>query len=242
MDEDTESLDNVDVRLYGFFCRSCKKEIEFGQATCSCGKNVVTGLPWSVVVVLGILIAAIAYPTMIAIWLYALKNLISEFIPRAAMAIIISTAILGPVFVVLVPLAKAARVVVAPLGPNRTHCTRLRIVNDLWNCKKEPHFEDLIDDIREVDRVPFLVSLNPESRTQFFSDVLAKVTWATVASCDTRDKDTRVVRAIMNALVSIGEPKLVADIKHTLSDRLSGDELELATEALTNQEHRITEG
>lgn len=168
MDEDTESLNNVDVRLYGFFCRSCKKEIEFGQATCSCGKNVVTGLPWSVVVVLGILIAAIAYPTMIAIWLYALMNLISEFIPRAAMAIIISTAILGPVFVVIVPLAKAARVVVAPLGPNRTHCTRLRIVNDLWNCKKEPHFEDLIDDIREVDRVPFLVSLNPESHSVLF--------------------------------------------------------------------------
>ena len=231
-----------ETRYYAFFCRSCGNGLATGEARCSCGRNVISGLPWPLCVTLGMLIALLAYPAMITVWMYGLNNLVAEFAPRAALAIVISTAILGPVFAVTMPLAKAARIFVGPVGADTRFRAKLRMFDDAWHSGKRLAIVDVVDYIDESSRAPFLCSLASEFQLPVFVDVLTNVNWGTVASCDTRDKDTRVVRAAINALVLIGDQSLITAIESGVSEALSGDELDIARVALANQKRRIEEG
>lgn len=222
-----------------FFCRSCGMALPMGQIRCGCGKDVVTGLPWSTCVVLGILLALVAYPGMITLWLAALKKVVAEFIPRAALALVVSTAILGPVFAATFPLARAARVLVGPPGAGGSFRAKLRILDDAWIAAKQPEVFDVLDGIDESCRVPFLEAIPPQARLPVFLGLAVKIDWAAVASGETRGTSARVGTAALNALVKIGDQDLITDLETALSREMSGDQLEIARAALANQRRRI---
>lgn len=93
----------------------------------------------------------------------------------------------------------------------------------------------------EDERVPFLLSFSPETRAARFSTLLSDVNWHMITSFYGVDRDTSVARAVVDALVSIGELDLIAAIEEDLGGELSTDELAIVKEALINPRKRIAE-
>ncbi|MFC1636540.1 hypothetical protein ACFL5Z_17045 [Planctomycetota bacterium] len=110
---------------------------------------------------------------------------------------------------------------------------------DREQMQEEQFIISRIDNMKESERVSFLVSSNPEERTTLLCDVLSCVDWGTVALCDIEDRDTRVARAALNALVSIGNIDLIEEVEDVLSGKLDSSELAIAKEALVQQRRRI---